>query len=139
MTERAIIEAHWGYIDLTLKSGEVAEKGKLACIDTGSNGLIIKGKAATGLIPLGVFHASLTGDGTKKVTIKLFREIQLIWWLNDATSPVTATEVGTTAYILDDQTVSHDGTSRSELGLVLAVDSIKGVLVYTGYPSLPLS
>lgn len=134
MTERMVREAQWGYIPLTLKSGEAAEKGKLACLDTTSNGQIVKGKTAAGLIPLGIFMESMTGDGTKKVQIRLFHEIRAIWWNNDTTAPVTAAEIGSLASIKDDQTVSADDTGRSVAGLVLAVDSAKGVLIYASLP-----
>lgn len=135
MTERMVREAHWGYIALPLKSGELAEKGKLACIDTGDGGKIVKGRTAAGLIPFGVFQETLTGDGTKTVKIRLFAEIRALWWNNDSGgTPVTAADVGTIAAIVDDQTVSADDTGRSAAGLVLAVDAAKGVLVYAALP-----
>lgn len=135
MTERMVIEAHWGYIALPLASAEVAEKGKLACIDTANNGIIIAGATATGLVPLGIFQENLTGDGTTTVQIKLFREIQAIWWDNDTGgTPVVAADRGGLCYILDDSTVSGDNTGRSTAGMVLAVDATKGVLVYASYP-----
>jgi hypothetical protein len=135
--ERMVIEAHWGYISLLLKANEVAEKGKLACIDLSANGIIVKGRTATTLIPLGVFHETLTGDGVKKVHIKLFREIQAIWWNNDTGSPIGPEDVGTIAYIKDDQTVTATATGASPLGLILATDTAKGVLVYSPLPHWP--
>lgn len=133
MTERMVQEAHWGYYSFVLANGEVAERGKLACIDTANGGIIIKGKAAAGLIPLGLFTESLTGDGVKKVQIKLFHEIQVTWWDNDGTAPVAGADRGTLCYLKNDTTVSADDTGRSVAGLVLDVDSRKGVLVHFSY------
>jgi hypothetical protein len=131
MTERMIIEAHWGYKSFVLKSGVLAEKGKLACLDTANPNVITKGAVSTTLIPFGVFSETKTGDGTAKIQVKLFREIQAIWWVNDTVAPVV--NVPSLAYIKDDQTVSSDGTSRSTMGFVLAVDANKGVLVFADY------
>ena len=130
MTERTLTEAHWGYYAFVLANAEVAEKGKIACIDTGNNGVIIAGAAAADLIPIGVFRESMTGDGAKKIQIKLFEEIQASWWDNDGVSPVVAADRGQLCYLLDDETVSSDGTSRSVAGMVLDVDANKGVLVH---------
>lgn len=133
MTERMVTEAHWGYQAFVLANAEVAEKGKMACIDTANSGVIVKGKAAAGLINIGIFHESLTGDGVKKVQIKLHREIQATWWDNDATNPVAATDRGKLCYIKDDTTVSILSTSRSIAGLILDVSVAKGVLVHFNY------
>jgi hypothetical protein len=133
MTERMVTEFHAGYWALPLANAEVAEKGKLACIDTANGGIIIAGKTAAGLFPLGIFAESLTGDGTKKVQIKLFREIQASWWANDTVAAVALTDRGKLCAIKDSQTVSIDATGRSTAGMVLDVNSTKGVLVLFGY------
>ena len=133
MTERMVTEAHWGYQTFVLKSGELGEKGKLACFDTANPGLVVKGKVSTTLIPIGVFYETKTGDGVIKINVKLFKEIQAIWWNNDATAPVVA--VATIAAIKDDQTVSLDATGRSAAGLVLAIDTNKGVLIFSALPA----
>lgn len=134
MAERMVIRAAWGYHDFILKSGVVAEKGKICCIDT-TDGSITKGAASATLIPLGVFVSSLTGDGVKTVQVEMFQEIGLRWWNNDATTPVVVADLGTVVFMKDDQTVSGDGTSRSPMGCALALDTVKGVLVYTAYPA----
>jgi hypothetical protein len=132
-----VIEANWGYIPLVLKSGEVVEKGHMACLDTTQSGKVVKGAASATLIPIGIFQESMTGDGVKKISIKLFQEVKAFWWKNDATEAVVAADIGTWAYIKDSETVSGDGTSRSVAGLVLAVDAAKGVLVYQPLPVRP--
>jgi hypothetical protein len=133
MTERMINEADWGYIALVLANAEVAERGKLACIDTANSGIIVKGKTATGLIPLGIFHESLTGDGVKKVQIKLFSEIHPVWWDNDTVAAVASTDRGKLCYVKDDATVTITSSGHSIAGMVLDVVTAKGVLVLAGY------
>ena len=136
--ERMQKEAFWGYIPLVLKNGVLGEKGKLACLDTAANGQIDKGKTGEGLIALGVFAETRTGDGVKTISIKLFQPIHPWWWNNDAGGgAITAADIGTVAYIKDDQTVTAEATGRSSLGLILAVDAAKGVLVYSPLPFLP--
>jgi hypothetical protein len=132
-----VIEANWGYYPFVLKSGEVAEKGHMACLDTTQSGKVVKGAASTTLIPIGIFQESFTGDGTKKISVKLFQEIKAFWWDNDASSPLAASDIGGWAYIKDSHTVSADDTSRSVAGLVLAIDSAKGALIYQPMPVRP--
>jgi hypothetical protein len=134
--ERMVIEAHWGYKPFVLKSGDLAEKGKMACLDLANLGKVVKARTATGLYPIGVFNETLTGDGVKEISVKLFREIQMIWWKNDATTAVAAGDVLSYCYIKDDETVSGDDTGRSPAGIVMGLDTNKGVLVYSALPSL---
>jgi hypothetical protein len=133
MADRMVTEAVWGYHDFVLKSATVAERGKLAVIDT-ADGSITKGGAAATLLPLGIFMQSLTGDGVKKVQVQMFHPINARWWENDAAgTPAVAADVGKAAYIKDDQTVTR-ATTGSVLGLILEVSTQKGVLVYSSYP-----
>lgn len=131
MTERMTRESDWGYAALPLTNLEVAEKGKLACIDT-STGLVVKGKTSTTLLPIGYFYESKTGDGVALVQIKLFREVRLHWWDNDSGTPVVATDLGDECYIKDDATVTMDSTGASKAGRVWAVSATHGVLVEAG-------
>lgn len=135
--ERMVKEAWWEYIPLVLKNGVTGEKGKLAVLDTATPGLIDKGKPGVGLIPLGMFAETRTGDGVKTISIKLFHPIRPYWWNNDGSAPLVADDIGSIAYMKDDQTVTADDTGASPLGLILAVDPAKGVLIYTSYPFLP--
>jgi hypothetical protein len=131
--ERMLEEEQGGYWAFPLANGEVAEKGKLACVDTANSGVIVSGKTATGLVSLGVFHESFTGNGTKKIQIKLHHELQATWWDNDATVAVGAGDRGKLCYIKDAVTVSGDSTGRSVAGLVLDVSPSQGVLVVFGF------
>lgn len=132
MTERAKIEAHWGYKPFVLKSGVVAEKGKLACLDTTESGKVVAGKASTTLIPIGWFMETLTGDGVKTIQVMLFDEIRLAWWDNDSGAALGAADILHPCYILDDHTVTATDTGHSLAGIVMGIDSAKGVLVYAG-------
>ncbi len=131
MTERQTIEAHWGYKPFVLKSGEVAEKGKLACLDTTQSGKVVVGATSTTLIPIGIFAESRTGDGTLTISVKMFREIQLVWWKNDAAHLLAASDIGKWAYIKDGETMTALGTGGSVGGIVLDVSAAKGVLVFS--------
>jgi hypothetical protein len=134
MTERAKIEAHWGYKPFVLKSGVVAEKGKLACLDTTESGKVVAGKASTTLVPIGWFMESFTGDGVKTISVMLFDEIRLAWWDNDGGAPLAASDILHACYILDDHTVTATATGHSLAGVVMGIDSAKGVLVYSALP-----
>lgn len=109
---------------------EAVFKGGIACLDT-STGLVAKGFVSTTLIPIGLYHEDSAAATPKTVIVQLFREIQAGWFVNDGGAPVVAADIGGLAYILDDQTVSNtDATNtKSVLGRVWAIDTVKGVLV----------
>lgn len=134
MADRMVTEAVWGYQDFVLTNAVVAERGKLACLDT-ATGLVTKGAATAGLLPIGVFMQSKTGDGIKTIQVQLFYPINARWWDNDTAAAFVAADAGKIAYVKDDQTVQKAGAVS--LGLVLRVDTAKGVLVYSSYPFAP--
>jgi hypothetical protein len=136
MTERAKIEAHWGYKPFVLKSGVLAEKGKMACLDTTESGKVVAGKASTTLIPIGWFMETLTGDGVKTISVMLFEELRLAWWDNDAGAPLGASDILHPCYVLDDHTVTATDTGHSVAGVVLGIDPAKGALVYSALAML---
>lgn len=131
MGERLIRITAMDTLAIVLTNLEVAEKGKLACIDT-STGLVSPGKTSTTLLPIGHFKENLTGDGVKRVKISLFREMRVSWWDNDADAPVLAADLGTEVYIKDSATVSKTSAGRSKAGRVWAVNATDGVLVEAG-------
>lgn len=126
--ERIVRKAAWGYHLFTLKTGELAEKGKIAVLNTATGGCEI-GKSGAGLWPIGIFQETLTGDGTKQIQVMMFDEIIAYWWDNDTTDAVDPTDIGKSCALKDATTVSMDATGRSLFGVVLAVDPNKGVLV----------
>lgn len=133
--ERMFEEEQGGYWSFPLANNELAEKGKLACIDTANGGLIVRGKTATGLVSIGHFRETFTGDGTRKVQVKLHREIQASWWDNDPDGLLDAGDRGSKCWIKDAETVSGVSTGRSVAGMVLDVDPVQGVLVVFGFPT----
>lgn len=119
-------------IKRVLKNAEVAHEGGLACIDK-ADGALVRGKPGTTLVPIGLFidlpETGLTGDGTKTVKVRLFKEVWAWWFVNDSGTPVVDANFGEECYILDDQTVTGSATGASKAGRVWQVDATKGVLV----------
>jgi hypothetical protein len=107
-------------------------QGGIACGDT-STGNVTKGQAGTSLIKIGEFVESVDnsagGAGALSALVSLDREIVARWYDNDTGTPVTAAEVFSDCYVLDDHTVTGSSTGNSKAGRVWAVDSVKGVLV----------
>jgi hypothetical protein len=137
--DRMLIEAHWGYYAFVLGAGVVVEKGKLACFDTVNGGALVNATAAPGLYNIGIFTESMTGDGVKRVQVKLHREIQATWWENDTAAPVAITDRGKNCYLKNATTVTiTGGATASVAGVVYDVQTAKGVLVYFPMTGIPL-
>lgn len=130
MADRITRETDAGYYDFVLASAAVAVKGEIACGNT-ATGTVRAAGTATTLIPIGYFAESFTGDGTKKVSVRFFRERKLHWFKNDGTDPVLAANVFSNVYIVDGGTVSISSATntRSIAGRAMALDSKLGVLV----------
>lgn len=105
-----------------LKAGAVAVQSDFACINAA--GELVAASATAGLLPIGIFKESLTGDGVTKTEVLFPRHV---WATNDTTDPVTV--IGTTAYLFDGHTVSSDNTATSAIGPVVAISPTDGVLV----------
>lgn len=118
--ERQDMCESWSSHAFVLALGEQALKGYAACIDL-ATGLVVAGKSATGLLPLGTFQENLVGDGVMKVEVRLYKEVLGQWFVNDQIAPVTASDVGHPCFLVDGQRVSMDGTGRSTAGRVLVV------------------
>ena len=106
-------------------------KGALMAVD--ANGDFAPGTATTGLTPVGRAEQnqdnSSGGAGDLNVAVRsgIFR------FQNDGGTAVVAGDVGDVCFILDDATVSGDGTARSPAGIVYEVDA-DGVWVAVGFP-----
>ncbi len=107
--------------------------GGIACWDT-SSGRVVKGAASTTLIPIGIFYypteqSHTVANNGDLVQVKLFRELRAIWMANDGT--VVAANLGSLAFLVDDQTVANNSNSnaRRPLGRIWKLDTILGVLV----------
>lgn len=79
---------------------------------------------ATGLIALGVFHALADNTGGADGDLEVEIERGFFHFANDGGDPIAATAIGSTCYLVDDQTVAAtDGTgTRSPAGIVDEVD-----------------
>lgn len=119
----------WTYHLFTLAVGNKAFKNGLACIDL-STGKCEPGHIESDLVYIGKFAETIDASlAEASVNVNLGMEIEVEWWNNDTVSPVLAASLLSTAYILDDQTVSADGSGRSAAGRVWAVDALKGVAI----------
>jgi len=116
----------WTYHLFNLAVGNKALKNGMACIDL-STGKCEPGHAESDLVYIGKFAETVDASlAETPVNVNLGMEIEVEWWANDTISPVLAASLLSTAYILDDQTVSADGSGRSVAGRVWAVDTLKG-------------
>lgn len=114
----------WRNYERALKNAEVAEQGKLACIELAS-GLLVADVEATGLLPIGRFIRGLTGDGAAKAQVRLFREIEVYPFINDDNpNHVALSDIGNVCFIKDGQTVSMSDASgtRSVAGRIWWVE-----------------
>lgn len=128
MADRATRKTWLERVAIALTNAVVAEKGKLAAIDTGT-GLLTKGGVSTTLVPIGYFDESATGDGAALVAVRLFQGVWVHWFDNDSGVPVVAADLLSDVFILDDTTVSGLGTGRSVAGRVWALNTVDGVAV----------
>lgn len=129
--ERMIREELWTYKQFTLKSGKKAFKGGIAVYDESASACI-PAEEQTDLFTLGTFAETVDASGAAlPVNVRLKREVRVLWFANDGTNPVLATDVGKDVYVVDDQTVSisSDTSTRSIIGTAWAVDAAKGVAV----------
>lgn len=128
MAQRTTRTEKWSYFEHVLANTEVAEKGNVACIDTAS-GEIVASQSGAGLLAIGYFDENLTGNGTAKVRVRLFREITLERLANAAApNAVAASNIGSFCYLAGPATVTTDATGNSLAGRVWGVSSA-GVLV----------
>lgn len=93
-------------------------------------------------VPLGTAQETVDNSGgsagAKSVNVRLPEEINAIWFANSASSDaIAATNRGQTAHFVDDQTVALLSTGRAKAGIILDVDTVRGVLVAVKY--LPVS
>lgn len=120
MAERKISTKRISRIKRALANGEVAQKGNIAAIET-ADGTLIVSKQDTTIFPLGYFEDSFTGDGTKKMSVKLFGEIELHAFANDGT--IADDDLTATCYLHSSSEVSLTSTGKSIAGRVWEVES----------------
>jgi hypothetical protein len=127
--ERMSSMERWTHRLFPLAVGNKAWKNGMAVIDL-STGKCEPGHVESDLLYIGKFDRTVDASlAEAMVNVNLGMEIEIEWWANDTVSPVTAAMLCSLCYILDDQTVSSDGSGRSQAGRVWGVDAIKGVAV----------
>lgn len=119
----------WTHHLFPLAVGNKGWKNGIATIDL-STGKCEPGHVESDLFYIGKFDETIDATlAETMINVNLGMEIEIEWWANDTVSPVTAAMLCSVCYILDDQTVSSDGSGRSTAGRIWAVDSVKGVAV----------
>ncbi|MBL4870538.1 MAG: hypothetical protein JKX72_06255 [Robiginitomaculum sp.] len=103
---------------LPLLTTAVVQKGAIVVMKAGE---AQGGHAAASLLYVGV--AVDGADGPKGDSDILVRRDEAARFDNDAVAPITHSDIGTKAAILDDHTVSSDATGRSQTGLIIDVDA----------------
>lgn len=124
MADRMTRKEVWGYFERPLKNAVAAVNGEIACIDT-ADGALVPVSTATTLVPIGYFCESFTGDGTRVMRVRLFRDVELHRFDNDATGTdgVEDADLMKVCYLKDGRTVTEVATGRSVAGRVWAADA----------------
>ena len=131
-TRRRNTKAISGEYSWLLHSGDTAEQGKAAGLDTATGDVRPMGSSATQIF-VGFFAETLVGDGTLKVRVSVPNEVQAEWLKNDtAPNDVAITDIGSECYAKDSQTVSMLDTSRSKAGRVLDYDAASDLVLVQG-------
>lgn len=135
--ERARRFEQWKHKSFTLASGTKAWKGARAVLNT--SGTVQPATSAPGLSCLGVFDETVDAtSGALPVSVDLEVEIQVERFVNaTSTDAIAAGDVGSMAYMVDDQTVGIlpqlAGVGRTPAGRILDVDAIKGIAIEKAY------
>lgn len=127
MAERAKVVESWGTAKYAAANSAVCEKGNVACLN--GSGLVVPAGTGTGLLPIGHFMETMTGNGTTKVAVKFFKEKTLVLFLNSANpNDVAADDMGKIVYLAGPSTVTTSSSSNSPAGRVFGVTA-EGVFV----------
>jgi len=132
---RRVREERWTRRSFKLPTGKTAYRGGIAAYDQSAGKCIPAetGAGQTDLFMLGLFYETVANasGSDMDVVVQLKREIRVVWFANDGTNPVLATDLGKTVYAVDDQTasISNASSTRSALGTAWALDSVLGVAV----------
>ena len=106
-----------------LKAADAAVQGNVAFGDPATGKVTITPSLTT--IAVGHFAESFTGDGTKKINVRLFSEVDGYWFTNDTGSAVTLPF--TTANYLNGSTVTT--AAGQPAGYVLEANTAQVLIV----------
>lgn len=128
------------YIEKTLESGYIAYKNAQAMLNP-ADGTVRPMAAVPGRIPLGRFHRGADATAAAvTVTIDLGEEVEAEYFANaTAGNAIASTDIGKSAWFLDDQTVAITPDGKLFAGEILEVSSTYGVLVRRVKPSCELA
>jgi hypothetical protein len=119
------------YVDntfITITAGGTIYEGGMVAITSG--GVAVAAAASAGYKVVGRAETPAVSGGIVKVRMGVFG------WDNDTTHPVSATDVGKTAYVVDDHTVTAtsggSGSVNIPAGVVKCLDG--GMVVVTPAP-----
>jgi hypothetical protein len=120
-------------VSLPLAASTAVYQGGMACYDTSAH-VVTKGAAANAnLVPIGYFNENVDNSAstaTTFATVNLFHEITVSYWDNaTGGNAVSASNLFTQVYILDDHTVTTSSSGNSKAGRVWGVDSANGVAI----------
>lgn len=135
LQEKMSVTERWIYKQFPLLVGKKAWKGGMCVMAIG--GIVEPGRLGASLMVIGRFAETIDATTvTKLVNVNLGMEIEVEWWAN--AGAVVAADIGTLAYVADDQSVSADPTGGSVAGLIWAVDAARGVAIQKPYFPLGL-
>lgn len=121
----------WKHRPFTLAAGFKAWKGGRAAFNV--SGQVVPASSVPNLIAIGVFDETVDAtSGALPVSVDLEREVYVERFVNATASDACAsTDVGSLAYMVDDQTVGIlpqlAGVGRSPAGRILDVSATNGV------------
>lgn len=131
---RPLRREKWSYKSFTLGNSTKAWRGGIATYDQSLGKCVpaATGSGDTDLFMLGNFEEDVDASAADApVVVRLKKEVDVTWYVNDTGTPVTVNDIGKTVYAVDDQTVSTSTatSTRSAVGIVWAVDATLGVAV----------
>jgi len=113
-------------MSMPLPAGQKAFAGGIACFDSGNPGGVYRAAGGNAnLSPIGWFTEDVdntSGGAAVPVGVQFNREIQLSYW-DSATGAgaITTANLGSTAYLLDDHSLTITAGSNSKAGRIWIV------------------
>lgn len=132
LTQKRMVRQHTA-VNMGFRADNIQfYQGGLVGMNT-ATGLLVRASDSSTFVPLGLAAEDklIAAEGDEMI-VNLLEEAKCIWFKNDTGAGLIANDdVGKTAHVVDDETVSINSAynTAAALGLILKVDSRKGVLV----------